>query len=229
VTDVISGLKIARSRALILLASFAASAGAAQAPWWHIDAVPNPTNLAPGSEAEIEVIATNLGDAYVNAGKTVTVADTLPASLKVTKIRGELLHLPHPLLAEREMKCPSVAEADEKQSKEEAIECTYGQRRIGPYEGLIVKMVVQVEAPEGPLANTATVSGCGAASPASYSHSLNVTTPTPFGVSLRTRAGREAAEPSLAGSHPFQRQATSTSTSRGNSGRRPASVSAAIQ
>src|SRR5438067_8027641 len=99
--SVVRGLSLAGGRrarlALVLLtamlsaAVYASSASAAE-PWWKLDVVAAPTNLPPETEnekkerkveeAQIEVLATNIGDSYVQSG-AVTVGDTLPAALKV--------------------------------------------------------------------------------------------------------------------------------------------------
>src|SRR5439155_24034239 len=65
------------------------SALASPQPWWHLDASAAPTNLPPGGEGVIDVIATNLGDAGVDGkAHVVTVADKLPAVLKALQMEG---------------------------------------------------------------------------------------------------------------------------------------------
>src|SRR5438477_4348100 len=65
------------------------SALASPQPWWHLDASAAPTNLPPGGEGVISVIATNVGDAAIHGeAEVVTVEDTLPAGLKAVKIEG---------------------------------------------------------------------------------------------------------------------------------------------
>jgi hypothetical protein len=210
--------------ALLAMTAFASSASAAQAPWWHIDAVAFPTNLPPekveGGKptpqvAEIEVIATNIGDAFVKAGETVTVEDTLPKELKVIPFASEeclpgvktiviacgLTTRKFPANAEREMKCESVGQT---------IKCTYSHNRLAPFEGLLVKIKVEVNEPPGTettLPNSATASGGGAAAPASYTHAFTVSpAPTTFGVNrFELTPEEEGGLPaSLAGSHAFQ-------------------------
>jgi hypothetical protein len=221
--------------ALVALAVLAAAAGAAQAPWWHVDAIAFPTNLPPEGEGEpgeegegeIEVIATNLGDAYVEAGELVTVSDTLPKQLKVTAISGKTTRKfiskaeeemqgdcvePKGLTPEQRKKEEEekVAKVDEKVSKGEPIQCTYKHNRLAPYEGLLVKLKVKVEEPEGTvieLPNLAEASGGGAASAGSYGRAFRVDgAPTPFGVHRFELTPEEegGALASLAGSHPFQ-------------------------
>jgi hypothetical protein len=58
-------------------------------PWWHLSSETLPTNLAPGSEGEVLVIVSDLGDAPVEGGKTrVFIRTVLPKGLSATGISG---------------------------------------------------------------------------------------------------------------------------------------------
>ena len=241
-----TGSRILRPRAMAIVASltlmlsalaiFTSSAAAAPAPWWHVDAIAFPTNLPPEGEGspadvgELEVIATNLGDAPVKAGETSTVSDTLPPQLKITAIKGETTRKYAPALGEkveeREMLGDCVkpkglteverkkeeeeklAKLNEKVAKAEPISCTYSHDSIAPYEGLIVKITVQVLEPKGTvtsLANSASVTGAGATMSDARPFTVNGA-PTQFGVHRFELAPEEegGAPASSAGSHPFQ-------------------------
>src|SRR5436189_5000074 len=87
-------LLLAMAVAATLLAVTAARASAAE-PWWHLGAAPAPANLPPQGEAQISVIATNLGDASADgSGSPVSVSVKLPPpsppkSLELEGPRGD--------------------------------------------------------------------------------------------------------------------------------------------
>ena len=68
------------------------------------------------------------------------------------------------------MSCPTVEAADKLQTEGKPITCTYGERKPGerklaPFEALVMKLTVRVEEPPGTkttLENSATVEGGGA-------------------------------------------------------------------
>jgi hypothetical protein len=75
--------------AALLLAGLAAgpaSAGAAEptAAWWHMTMTTVPSNIKPGEEATLSVIASNIGDAPVNVGgkEAIVLKVALPANLE---------------------------------------------------------------------------------------------------------------------------------------------------
>src|SRR5690242_10802573 len=85
---------IAVAVALVGIATCASSAAAAE-PWWHVDVVAAPTNLPPENEkehkfeeAQVEITATNIGDATLSSG-VVTLSDLLPEKLKVVKMEAK--------------------------------------------------------------------------------------------------------------------------------------------
>src|SRR5437588_6075556 len=93
---------IAMALTVIAAAAWTSSAAAAE-PWWHVDVVAAPTNLPPENEkehkfeeAQVEITATNIGDATLSSG-VVTLSDVLPKELKVVQPRerpGKLENVP---------------------------------------------------------------------------------------------------------------------------------------
>ncbi len=212
-------LLLAVIAALMVGLAGASSASAAE-PWWHLDVIAAPTNLPPEveienakhekekkfEEAEIEVIATNLGDSYVKSGEVV-MTDLLSKNLKLVSIEGSTARKKHPHAGEGLMNCP---EAEKRQEEEEPIECKYTEHNLAPFEALVMKMIVRVEEPKGTkttLANIATVEGGGAPAIPAYTKPFTVDEArSPFGVSrFELQPEEEGGGPaSTAGSHPFQ-------------------------
>jgi hypothetical protein len=192
-----------------LLAALAggASALAAPAPRWSLDSNSAPAYLVPGSkEAQVVVIATNLGDAKLDGSKTpITITDTLPPGLKVTNVAGHLARGKQEV-GKGEMTCspPSV----------QPVTCTFGEA-LAPYESLEVAINVEVESPTEPLVNEVRASGGegpgGTPGPsASAGVPLHVGAATPYGiekfnVGVENESGSPAAQ---AGEHPFQMTTT---------------------
>jgi hypothetical protein len=169
--------------------------------WWHIDAGSIPTNLPPGGEGQISLVAQNLGDAVPDA--QVTVTDKLPAGLtarsvtfttsvfgpELAKIFGGIFCT----LATSEVSCSLPQEAAEE--------------GIHSYSTLELHITVSVaaDAQSGEV-NQASVAG-GGAKTAVVNAPLTVSgTETQFGVE-QYQLRPENADGSLdtqAGSHPFQ-------------------------
>src|SRR5947209_18529433 len=104
------------------IAAFACAVSASAAePWWHMDVVAAPTNLPPEKieivegkevhkleEAQVELTATNIGDAFVSSG-VVKLGDTLPAKLKVVRMEAKTARGTFPNPGEGAMVCLGVA------------------------------------------------------------------------------------------------------------------------
>ncbi len=166
--------------------------------WWHLWSGTRPTNLPPGGDGTIVVVATNLGDGSINAKESpITVSDTLPAGLEVTGVEA--------------VSGFSEPESFTCQSKP-AIACTFtgqeGNNRNGelhPAEEIEMGIQVKVVGPVTGV-NEARVSG-GAIAPAVTRRPLSVSSaPAPFGVELYEFAveGPGGLPDTQAGSHPFQ-------------------------
>jgi hypothetical protein len=168
---------------------------AVTASWWHLESSVTPTNLPPGGEGKVIVMASNLGDEAVNAAtNTVTVVDKLPSGLKTsasaisgTVTGGESI---------RTMTCALAS-----------LSCTFSGT-VEPYEKLQITITmkeVALTALSGEE-NEVTVSG-GGAQPASLSRPVTVdAAPTPFGVEdyELTPEAEDGSLDTQAGSHPFQ-------------------------
>jgi hypothetical protein len=212
--------------ALAALVAMLAWAGAARAespePWWHLEAAVAPTNLAPGEEGVIEVIATNVGDAPANGeAQPVTLSDKLPlpAEVKALEVTGEMSRHEsyfgvHKLRKEEieadKMTCPTeIAKIEEKQSKGEAISCTFNHPVSG-FEALVMVIRVKVEAAKGTettASNEASLQDAGAPPVPPDTTPLTIAgAKTPFGVRLfaMTPEAEGGATESQGGAHPFQ-------------------------
>jgi len=205
-----TGLVLAALAAAAIVLTFASGARAEAGPWWHLYAAAVPTYLPPGGVGEVEVMATNVGDAYVKAGETVTVSDKVPTALKAIEISGETTRETHAKESgEGPMECPTKEQLEQKQSKGESLGCTYNHK-LAPYESLRVTIKVHVEEPLGTettLPNEATVQGGGAPALAPLTRRLTVNgATTPFGVTRFEMTPEEegGAVAPQAGSHPLQ-------------------------
>jgi hypothetical protein len=201
------GWRLAAGVACALLAVLTgASSAFAATPRWSLDSSPVPAYLVPGDkEAQVVVIATNLGDATLDASKTpVTITDTLPAGLKVTNVAGHLARAG----GEGVMSCPLPA-------AHEPVTCTYGAE-LAPFESLEVVIAVEVEEDvKEPLSNEVRASGGevpgGTEVPSSSAAvPLRVGASTPYGIEkfdlgLENESGTSATQ---AGEHPFQMTTT---------------------
>lgn len=77
---------VAVASAAIALAGGAPTAGAATAPWWHVDVGSRPASIPTGGEGELVLTVENVGDAP--ALGTITLTDALPAGLRAVAIAG---------------------------------------------------------------------------------------------------------------------------------------------
>jgi hypothetical protein len=153
-------------------------------PWWHLDAETDPTNLPPGGQDQVIVMASNLGDAPLNGGaEPAVVSLTLPSGVTATSIGG-----------------PACSLA--------TLTCTF-KGVLNPYEAITITLQVKVAASLGP-ANTvpiqASVQG-GGAPPVSRALPVSVNSnPAAFGVSIFELSPFNAngTAATQAGSHPFQ-------------------------
>ncbi len=184
--------------ALALCCGLLTAAGAkAEARWWHIRTETAPTNLAPGHEGRILIVATDLGDAPIDASAApVHIRDVLPPGLTATSITG-----------------PSCSLA--------TLECEF-KGTIAPYGEIVEAIGVSVNEPLGTvvrLPQTVTVEG-GQTPTLTRTLTVPVSgSPTQYGLSgfeaqLFSEDGTPAAQ---AGSHPFQ-FTTTVSVNRSDSG-----------
>jgi hypothetical protein len=186
---------------VIVAASLTVFAGSASAlePWWEVTTSSRPSDMAPGSEAEIVVGVQDLGDANVDgATSPVRIVDTLPSGLKALGIVGFAPEIgtlnaqgattPIPLAC-------SLA----------SLTCTLNNTLVA-YNHIEIRIKVRVEADASASEeNRVSVTGGGAPS-ASVARPLGIGESTPFGVEdFRTRLEEEGGtSDTRTGSHPFQ-------------------------
>ena len=183
--------------AVLVAASLGAAPALAEGPHWQVSASAMPTDLPPGGEGKVLIVASNLGDRPAQgASVPVTVTDRLPAGLTATAISTETSSGGGN--EEEDMTC----------SLNFTPSCTLA-RPIAPYEDLQIIIKVKVEEPQGAvtsLPNEVRVEG-GEAPSAIVRQSLTVTgAPAPFGIEqyeLRPE-NDDGSLDTQAGSHPFQ-------------------------
>jgi hypothetical protein len=201
-------IPIGRVLAAAALCVLAAAAGAtpafAQSPRWRLSAVTTPTNMPPGGEGKVLLLASNLGDASVDAaGAPVSIADTLPPGLTATAISGES-RIPG--------KGAGLAGSSGAVKCElSTLSCAY-EGTLAPYGWLEVTITVKVAAqPPAYDVNKVTISEGGGAPPMTLERRVVFDgAPTPFGIEAFEFAA-ESEDGSLdtqAGSHPFQLTST---------------------
>jgi hypothetical protein len=178
----------------ILLAGLAGAApAAADSAWWELNSGSIPTNLPASGPGEITLVATNLGDADVQAtGTPVTIADKLPAGLTATAISGGT----GPQVELSVYGAVSCTLA--------TLSCTY-EGSLPPYEQLAVTIDVEVTGPVSG-SNEATMVG-GDTPSVSVKRPMSVGgAPTEFGVEgyEAQTEDSDGSPDTQAGSHPFQ-------------------------
>jgi hypothetical protein len=199
----IRGILAAVALWMLLAATAGAMPAFAQAPRWRLSANPTPTNMPPGGEGKILLLASNIGDAEVSGlGAPVKVTDTLPPGLTATAISGE-------------SRIPGngggvSGSSGAVKCELSTLSCAY-EGTLAPYGWLEVTIAVKVAAqPSSSETNEVTIAGGGAlevtdAKPVTFDDA-----PTPFGIeSFEFLPEREDGSlDTQAGSHPFQLTST---------------------
>ena len=180
-----------------LLFVFSTASALAESPWWHVTSSAQPTNLPPGGEGKILIVAANVGDGTAEGGSApVTVIDRLPPGLTPTAISSAAFIHGFRLVEEQAPKCSLVPVPT----------CTWGNS-VPPYGVLEVIITVKVGAPSGTKwTNEARIEG-GEAPSAVSTHQVAVNNAvTPFGVERYevTPENEGGAIDTQAGAHPFQ-------------------------
>ena len=175
----------------VVLALAAAPAALASASWWRIGSEVTPSYLPAGGSGQIIVVASNLGDAEVNASNSpVVITDKLPAGLTATAITAPTAH-------KTKVECTL-----------ETLRCTYAGV-LDPYEQLTVAITVEADKSLGAmtsLSDEVRVEGGGAPTVSSTQQVTVSSEPTPFGVQHYelTPFNEDGTPATQAGSHPFQ-------------------------
>ena len=159
-------LLLAVLASLLATALAHAPAAHAEAPWWHINSEVVPTNLTPGEEGLITVVASNLGDKTSNgSGEHVIIRYKPPPGLIATGIAG-------PFQNRSQVQCSFAS-----------LTCTFAGV-LNPYEQISVTIKVKVEEPPGTVTSLhgeASVEGGGGSSVSSVQPISINGEPTHFG------------------------------------------------
>ena len=191
----------------VLAGSGASSSLAAGSPWWHLSTRMFPSNLAPGGEATVVLLAVNVGDAPLLG--TPTMKETFPAGITVQQVEF------YPLLAGTIGKTDLAPQFCEQESG--SARCTIPlpsfNLALTPFEDLEMRVTVKSEgSSESPSVMDGEISG-GEAPRATIKQNIPVTaTPPTFGVEHFTMVPEEegGAVDVQAGSHPYQLTSTLT-------------------
>jgi hypothetical protein len=194
--------------ALIVLGALAPSAFAAQA-WWHVSISPTSSHLTRGTDARIDVVVYNAGDAAVQAAsRPVSIATKLPSWLVPTETEGGN-GKKHPAISGA-----IVTETVLGQGKLGTLSCEVAtvscalEQSLEPFTPIEVAILVKVEAdaPESGGVLETTVEGGGAPRVHVQQPVVVSSAPTPFGIEkYEMQPESETGGPDTqAGSHPFQ-------------------------
>ncbi len=182
--------------------------------WWQLSSVSTPSHLAPGGTGMISAVASNLGDADIEASVAhpVTVTDRLPAGVTVegTLTTGTCTVItPQTVCGRKWPGHGTVVQQPECTHTTSTVTCTFTET-LAPYEEWEVDLNVKVAAnvPSGSTTevNEVSVAG-GEIEGKTLSRALTIdSATTPFGVeSYALSPEDETGEPEAqAGAHPFQ-------------------------
>src|SRR5580704_8384628 len=107
---------------------FVAGASAA-VPWWQLDALSMPANLAPDGTGTLALSASDLGEGEINGSSTpVKLRDVLPAGLVAT---SAVANSASSAFGSRIMNCEVISGS--------LVECTF-EGTLEPYERLEVEV-----------------------------------------------------------------------------------------
>jgi hypothetical protein len=186
---------------VLVLAVCGASSAYASAPRWQLSLATAPTNLSPGGEGQLALIATNIGDGAADgASAPVTITEKLPPHLIATSV------LPYPFTTAGYLAVSGEPECALPSST--TVQCSWsGPTPLAPYEAIATRVDVKAEpgASSGEQIEGAITGGEAASTAVSTPLTID-STPTPFGVTtFEAQPENEDGTPdSQAGSHPFQ-------------------------
>ena len=218
---------------IAILAVLAVLGGAGRAvaaePWWHLSTISAPA-AANSSEARIDVLADNVGDARTSGTANehlaealvrdetkgfITVVDKLPPGVSVSEVKqggggqgpniyGSGLEAEFKRYEAFGFKPPKLCSVSGQAMTGQTVECKNGDQ-VWPYEQIFLIMTVKVAAGAGRGPNEVSISGGGAPSVISR-RTLAVEGRPSYGVqSYELTPEEEGGSPNTqAGSHPFQ-------------------------
>jgi uncharacterized repeat protein (TIGR01451 family) len=192
-------LVCALTTCVVVGCSLVVVAGAdAATPWWQLDSISVPTNLAHGGTGTLVVSASNLGDAEIDGSSAkVTLRDVLPSGLVAKSATGKINGVAGFIGLRGPVGCSVVSGS--------LVECVF-EGKLPPYEQLEAEIGVEVLAnAESGEANEVTVSGGGAPGAALKRPIVVSGAPTPFGVSdfEQVASNEDGSLDTQAGSHPY--------------------------
>jgi hypothetical protein len=176
----------------------AATGAGAATPWWQLDSVSSPTDLAPGGSGNLTVSASNLGDGEVGGSSSkVTLRDVLPAGLVATSVSGRVGGVTGFIGLRGPVECSLVSGS--------LVECTF-EGTLPPYELLEAEIAVEVSAgAKSGETNEVVVSGGGAPGVSLKRPIAVSSSPTPFGPANyeQNASNEDGSLDTQAGSHPY--------------------------
>jgi hypothetical protein len=175
-----------------------AGSATAATPWWQLDSLSVPTNLAPDVSGKLLVSASNLGDAEVNGTSAkVTLRDKLPAGLLAMSASGKVAGLAGLVGVRGGVQCSVLSGS--------SVECTF-EGTLPPYEQLEAEIGVEVlaDAKSGET-NDVSVSGGGAPGVSLERPIVVNGSSTQFGPASyeQTAFNEDGSVDTQAGSHPY--------------------------
>jgi hypothetical protein len=183
----------------VLTICLSTTAGAeAAAPWWRLDSLSIPGNLAPGGQGKLLVSATNLGTREIDGSSTkVTLRDVLPAGLVATSVAGRTGGVGGFIGIRGSVECEVVTGA--------LVECSF-EGALPPYEAIEAEISVEVlgSARSGEP-NEVVIAGGGAVGASLQRPVLISAAPTPFGPQNfeQLAFNEDGSLDTQAGSHPY--------------------------
>ncbi len=196
---------LARAAVLSIACALGAFVSAARAeetaaPGWRLTARSYPTNLPPGGHGVIRIDVYNIGAAP--SSEPVTVTDTLPGGVKATEAGGsefdKVVHERWKCTGTTVVKCTNIP------AELPAIDPGDSEGSIGVQS---IAIAIDVPGASPTVPNQVTISGGGAASAASVSEPLSVSsTPAGFGFAGFTGwfSNGNGTIDTQAGSHPYE-------------------------
>ena len=184
--------------ALVLLGVCGVAGAVVPGPAWSVQSVAGPTNFIPetsfpGGYQSYWVFVTNVGSRATD-GTPVTITDTLPEAQGVS---GQVKAFYDSKLFET---------PEEENESCGGLSCTVDVKvPPGDILEMKIRVTVSASAPEGPIANTVTVTGGGAAPVTINAQNAIGKTPAPFAINEFGFgvSGLDGAPDAQAGSHPY--------------------------
>jgi hypothetical protein len=204
VTHIVLGVAVALLAVAVVIGGVGVASASAATPAWKLASNLTPTDLPPGGEGEIVLLATNLGDGSMS-GQPVTISDSLPAGLTVKGVSFFSPEYGDEFDLAPYINCTSSS----------PVTCTFpsgflealSPEPLRPYQRYEMDIVVNMStnAPSGEV-NEASVEGGSAASVSVSKPVMVSASPPGFGIEdyeIKPE-NEDGSIDTQAGSHPFQ-------------------------